>query len=108
MNLFAVGIQVVHAKLPLTFDLLCSSRRTLAGNAVKPTNCRVVVVCAGVSDDVRNVVVWQIDVFRITAKAELQDSHSWKTKLLAQRNDVRSDHTEILSDDRQFAECLAN
>ena len=62
----------------------------------------------GVSDDVWHVVVRQIDVLRIAAETELQDPHAWKAKLLAQLDYVWSDHAEILGDERQLAELLAN
>src|SRR6185369_8543596 len=108
VNLFAFSVEIIQTKRALALDLFCGSRGALAGDAVEPTHRRIVVMCAGVSHDVRNVVVRQIDVLRVAAKTKLENSHAGKTKLLAQCNHVRCDDAEIFGDDRQLAERVTN
>src|ERR1044071_7252712 len=104
MDPFSVSPQVLQAKLSFAFDLFGRARRAFAGHAIEPTHRRVVVVSTGIDDNVLVIIVRQVDIFRVTAKSELQDAHAGKSKVVTKLFHVRSNDSQVFSDDRQLPE----
>ena len=72
-----------------------------------PAHAGIVVVGAGVDGKFAAIIVGtERRALRILAEGELQDGHSGEAKSLADGLDFRSDHAQILSDNREVAEFL--
>src|ERR1051325_451202 len=108
MNLASAGLQVLQTKLSFTLDLRRIARRARTGLALEPADGRVVIMCAGVDDDVAMIVVREVVVVWVAAESELQNTHAGKTEIIAQRFNVGRDDAEVFGDDGQFAESLTD
>ena len=73
-------------------------------SGVPPAANGVVVVGAGVGDEVAAPVVRQEQVGGVAAEAELQDLHAGEAAAVAQFDHVVGDQAEVFGDDRQRAE----
>src|SRR4051812_18242892 len=74
----------------------------VTGTSGPPANRCVVVVGAGVDDEIARVVVGpEIRRLRVGAKCELQDGHARKPELITQRFDLRCDYAKVLGDEGQ-------
>ena len=109
MDLGSVGSQVSQGGVSFGRHLFRGARRPLAGWASKPADRRVVIVRSRIDDAVARVIVrpkvWRL---RIVPECELQDPHPGKTEFVAERLDRRSDHTQVLGDERHLSELLEN
>ena len=75
------------------------------GFAGPPSHDGVVIVRAGVGDEMMRIVVrLEVGSLGIVAEGELQDRHAGKAELLAQSFHLGRDDAEILGDDRQVAQ----
>ena len=101
-------MQILRAKTAFGVNLLLGARRAGAGDAVEPTNGRVVVVRARISHNVPVIVMRQIDILRVAAECELQDSHARKSEIVTELFDIRRDDAEIFGNNWQLAQRLAN
>ena len=74
------------------------------GGGVPPAADGVVVVGAGVGDEVAAPVVREEQVGGVVAEAELQDLHAGEAAAVAQFDHVVGDQAEVFGNDRQRAE----
>ena len=93
----------------LSRSICCASRVEPApATLVNQPDRRVVIVSAGIDHDVAVIVVRQIDVLRVAAKAKLQDAHAGKTEIVAQGFDVGRDHAKVFGNYRQLAQRVSD
>src|SRR6267142_4158551 len=104
MNFFALGIEILHAKFFFALNLLLVARRSLAGNTAKPANRGIVIMGAGIDNNILVIVMWQVVILRIAAETKLQNAHAWKTEVVAQSFNIGRDHTQVFSNYRQLAQ----
>src|SRR6185295_13412264 len=98
-----LGVEILQAKLSFTLDLLRIACRALTGHTAKPTNRCIVIMCAGVDDNVLMIVVRQIEILCIATKSKLQDAHPRETKTISQCFNVRRNHAQVLRNYRHLA-----
>ena len=58
---------------------------------------------ARVDHGVMDVVLWQVRIVFVPIEGELQNPCAWNLELVAKGFHIRSDETEIFSDERQSA-----
>ena len=71
----------------------------LIGHALPPAYRGIVIVRACVNDEIRVMIVWQVQIAAVTAKGELQNRHAGQIKSSTQTHHIWRDDTEILSND---------
>ena len=100
VDLGAVGAEVAPAVVELeALGLACARARAVR----VPADDRVIVVRAGIGDDVRGVLVGQMGAVGIAVPRELEHAHSGKAQLVAERVHIVRDDPQILGEDRQVA-----
>src|SRR5438309_7161508 len=62
---------------------------------------------ARINYTVSNVVVRQIDRLAVSSESELQNAHSRKPKVVAQRFDIGCDHSQVFCNDGQLAQSVS-
>src|SRR5882762_890873 len=108
MDFFAIRIEILETKLSLAFDLVHVASRSFTGNAAKPADSSVVVVCSGVDNHVFVIVVWQIDILRVAAKRKLKNPHAGKVEIVAQRFNIGRNHAKVFGNNRQFTQLISD
>ena len=77
----------------------CSS----GGACSIPAQAGVIIVCAAVGHAIGRVVMGQKWIVGIAAEGKLEDLHPRQLELIAQRDHIGGDFTEILGNDRQIS-----
>src|SRR5687767_560963 len=61
-----------------------------------------------IRDHISVEVLWQINVVLLAAERELKHAHSRKAEFFSQLDNVLSNQTQVLSNNRQVAECTTS
>ena len=108
MDFLPVGVQVSQAALSFKVNLLRTASRSCAGDTAEPADRCVIVMSAGVDDNVFVVVVRQVDILGVAGEGKLQDAHSRESAIVPQGLNIGRDHAQIFGDDWQLTQGCSN